>query len=971
MSGKAAGSGTARSQSAITEDLLACVQKLRDEVARQKFVAAHPELLHVEVIRSLTNLVRRHARVESSEALALADFALALAHELDNQEAVAESLLAKSGALYVAGENRSALENNAKSVEIFRSLGRSTDVARALNASIQPHILLGEYQQAFTAGEEARAIFRAEGNYVRLARVELNVGNILHRQDRFTEALECYQRAYDAFLPQIEQDAEPVVVALHNIAVSLISMNEFHRALAAYQQARELAERHRMPLLVSQADYNIAWLYYLRGEYGRAIEMLRAARENCRASHDRYHFALCHMDLSEIYLELNMSAEAAHMAQEGAALFDELKMGYEAAKCHCNLAIALGQQGQVFRAIEVFSRARAAFVREQNSVFPHLIDLYLALLLFNEGRYPEARRLCASALEHLRNSALAGKAILAELLLARLLARGGDMESARRHCRTAEERARAIDSPILHYQACCFMGEIELLCGREESAYQSYQAARQALESLRSSLHREELKIGFMKNKLEVYEALIDLALRRNRDRSGAEEALLYIEHAKSRSLLDVMSKGVSPQQASNTGQSELVRKIGDLREELNWYYHRIELEQLKPEEQSPQRISELQRKMREREEEFLRTLREAPTGTHDPAFLGGTRALGFEDLRAALAPGVLLVDYFRLRDRILAALLTRDGLEIVPVSLVSRVSEQLRLLQFQLSKLRLGAEYNRIHQDTLLRAAQEHLGSLHQELLAPFISRVNAGHLVFAPHDLLHHLPFHALYDGKQHLIERFTVSYTPSASAYALAQKKNSNRNGPALIMGIPDEKAPCVLDELHSLTSILPNPQGLLGPSATLAKLRELGPTSRFIHIATHGYFRQDNPFFSSIRLGDGHLSLHDLYQMRLPAELVTLSGCATGHNVVAAGDELLGLVRGLMSAGAPSLLLTQWDVDDQSSAMFMSLFYRYLLDSDSKALALQKAMLEVRQAKPHPFYWAPFFLVGKALPDQEEK
>src|SRR5260370_39048320 len=86
-----------------------------------------------------------------------------------------------------------------------------------------------------------------------------------------------------------------------------------------------------------------------------------------------------------------------------------------------------------------------------------------------------------------------------------------------------------------------------------------------------------------------------------------------------------------------------------------------------------------------------------------------------------------------------------------------------------------------------------------------------------------------------------------------------------------------------------------------------LRE-GPSSRLIHIATHGSFRPDNPMFSGIRLGDAYLHLYELYHMQLSAELLTLSGCATGLNVIAAGEELLGLIRGALYAGARSLLLT---------------------------------------------------------------
>lgn len=117
------------------------------------------------------------------------------------------------------------------------------------------------------------------------------------------------------------------------------------------------------------------------------------------------------------------------------------------------------------------------------------------------------------------------------------------------------------------------------------------------------------------------------------------------------------------------------------------------------------------------------------------------------------------------------------------------------------------------------------------------------------------------------------------------------------------------------------------------------------------------------FSGIRLGDGYLNLHDLYQIRLKAKLVTLSGCATGMNVVAAGDELLGLQRGFFCAGAASLLLSLWDVHDRSAAELMQAFYRNLISSESLPLALQKAMLELRERFPHPYYWAPFVLAGQ--------
>ena len=119
------------------------------------------------------------------------------------------------------------------------------------------------------------------------------------------------------------------------------------------------------------------------------------------------------------------------------------------------------------------------------------------------------------------------------------------------------------------------------------------------------------------------------------------------------------------------------------------------------------------------------------------------------------------------------------------------------------------------------------------------------------------------------------------------------------------------------------------------------------------------------FSSIRLGDGHLSLFDLYQLPLAADLVTLSGCSTGLNVVVGGDELFGLIRGLLSAGAGSVLVSLWDVSDRSTADYMTAFYRSLEAGQNKAQAVRTAIREVRKHYEHPYFWAPFVLVGNHI------
>lgn len=934
---------------------------LSTEADRRTFFKRHRGLIRKEFVEQLAELVVERVRVSTQEALHLAEAAILIARRLKRKDALAPSLRAKANALYSSGDNRAAKEHHQQAFELYESLGDGKEAARTLSTSIQPLILLGEYDQAFYAAERAREIFTRLDDRRRLARLEINVGNIYHRQDRFEESIAHYERAYEGLLPY--KDVEGIAVVLSNMAVCLISLNDFPRALSTYQRARAFCQQHNMPLLVAQADYNIAYLYYLRGEYSRAIEALYAARRACEATGDAYHFALCHLDLSDIYLELNLSEEARDMAHEGFLRFQTLGMGYEAAKTLANEATAYGQQGKTVQALERFVKAREIFVREDNLVWPWLIDLYQGLLLFEEGRYFEARRLCTSAAAFFDQSALSGKAVLAHLLLAQIAFQVDDLRGADQETRAAIAKLSGLQTPVLVYQAHFLEGEIARARGEREAAHRAYLEARRALETLRSRLQGEELKISFVKNRMQVYEALVALYLSAGDAGASDEEAFACIEAAKSRNMIEMIFQSGQSLPLGETGQSDLVRRIRDLREELNWYYHRIELEQLRPEEQSRQKLENLQEIAQSHEKELLRTLRELPTHERENATLEAPADFSMKKLQAVLPHGATLIEYFIAGEQLVAAVISRDSARIVPVTVLSRVTHLLQLLRFQVSKFRMGNDYVRRFEEALLRATESHLESLYSELIAPLRMLVRGTHLIFVPHGPLHFLPFHALKNGDEYLCDVFTISYAPSATVFSLCQHKAASAAPASLVLGIADERAPQILDEVRSVSSLLPCSSLHLGEHATSSLLREKGPESGLLHIATHGVYRQDNPMFSGIRLGDGYLNLYDLYQMKLNARLVALSGCATGMNFVAAGDELLGLQRGLFCAGATTLLLSLWDVHDESTALLMGHFYKRYIEGHDMAESLQHAMRELRQSRPHPFYWAPFVLVGK--------
>jgi CHAT domain-containing protein/predicted negative regulator of RcsB-dependent stress response len=929
-----------------------------DAPARVKLVTQFPAIAWDEVIQTLTERVWQEVRIDTHRADRLADVAVDVAQTLGRPNLLARSFRAKANAMYALDQHTEAVNCHEQSIALFEQTGEEAELARTLSGSIQSLLLLGRYDQAVAAGERAGSIFRKQGNTRRLARLEINIGNIYHRQDRFAEALEFYERAYQQMLAH--DDAEGLAAVLSNLSLCHISLNDFPKALQFHQAARHHCAQKDMPILVAYADYNIAYLHFLRGEYGRAIQMLRDASASARKATDPYQLALCNLDLSEIYLELNLSAEAMELGRAAHQGFEELGFGYESAKALGFTAIAASRQGRAFEAVKLFAQAKEMFVRDRNQVWPSLIDLYKALVLFTEGRLFEARRLCMAAHEFFSASPMRGKAVLADLLLARIALRLADTRLAQQHCRSALTRLENLDSPTLLYQAEFLTGEVERATGNEDAAYESYSRARLAVERLRSSLRGEELKISFFENKLEVYENLVDMCLRRQ---NGFEEALSYIECAKSRALMDLLNQPVHVPSAAGPGQSDLVRSIRNLREELNWYYNLIEREQLQPEEKSQARVTKLEQQAQSRETDLMQAIKEASIAEANEAGLQVPSNKSLEEIRSVLPADTALVEYFCTHDRILVCVLTRDKLHICPVTMQSRIQTLLGLLQFQMSKFRLNPEYVETFSQPLLESTEAHLKSLYQELIAPVRHLLVAQHLVFVQHGLLHYVPFHALHDGESYLLDQFSISYAPSASIYAHCQTKIVNLSGDTLILGIPDDRTPAIRAEVEELARHLPDVRLFIGDEATEDVLRTHGPRSKTVHIATHGYFRQDNPMFSSIRLGTSQLCLYDMAHLQLPVEMVVLSGCATGLNVVTPGDELMGLVRGLLQAGAQSLVLSLWDVHDDSTKEFMVEFYKQLQTGCQKAEAMRIAASRLREQRPHPYYWAPFLLIGK--------
>ena len=267
----------------------------------------------------------------------------------------------------------------------------------------------------------------------------------------------------------------------------------------------------------------------------------------------------------------------------------------------------------------------------------------------------------------------------------------------------------------------------------------------------------------------------------------------------------------------------------------------------------------------------------------------------------------------------------------------------------------------------------------LYRGLVAPVRAELRTPILGIIPYGALHYVPFSAFGDGGGWLGDNFSIFELPSASTLPFVQaKSNEVRSGGrvrpdevlAMAPNFPDGPfTPLFFSALQTqYISRLYGARPYFAEEASEARFKALAPTARFIHLSTHGEFNPTNPMFSRIVLAqgggeDGSLEAHEVYRLDLSkAEMVVLSACETDMGDQSDGDDVVGLTRAFIYAGAPTVVSSRWDVLDLATTILMTTFYEQLQRGRTKAEALKYAQQIVRHDYPHPYFWASFVLTG---------
>ncbi|HKI09433.1 MAG TPA: CHAT domain-containing tetratricopeptide repeat protein [Nitrososphaeraceae archaeon] len=411
-------------------------------------------------------------------------------------------------------------------------------------------------------------------------------------------------------------------------------------------------------------------------------------------------------------------------------------------------------------------------------------------------------------------------------------------------------------------------------------------------------------------------------------------ECFEYIERSKSKSFIDMLSsKDIHPSVSITEKLAGLLQeeqKYLDKKQQMERTFYQ---EKFRDTETISTRLDEIYREIEKIDPMYV-SLRKSKYPT-------------VEQIHAMMdeRSNPLIVEYF----------VTSDDLFIFAISPSEMIAKKVPLTYNRLSDY-----VENYEREVMYHQMFEGMGDTWQGLSAyliePIIDLLGGKKLIyFVPHSLIHYLPLHALNVNGAPLIHDHPVIYSPSTSV--LQYLRNRPKKGLKTCASFGVE----FLEEAKQVASIFNvNPKLEVSKDEVLESLNY-----DILHFACHGYYDHFDPLSSGLVLGHGQkLTAREILNQKLSCELTTLSACMTGVNSLSRGDELIGLTRAFLYAGASSLIVSLWMVNDRSTTDLMIDFYKLLKDGKDKATAWQCAQKNImkKEEYSHPYYWAPFILIG---------
>ncbi len=831
-------------------------------------------------------------------------------------------------------------------VGIFADLGMAKEQAAALS----DFGVVMENSVNFTAArtffEEAAGLRRTLKDDISLAEQYRNLGRIHDlRLNQYAVAEHYYAQAGELYAWSANGALEAETLLERGRCQRLLgnfpAADKLYRDALTKVGAKDLRTKMRIVLELA----NNAWF---QGRYQEAFDLREQAEKSALAEKWPLEQVMAKNTGGLIWWTLgdNKRAElelrgALERAEKLAVRRDEVATTLN------NIGLVQRESGEYPKALETLEKA-LAIDRTLGSRWAIAYDLR------NLGQTRLKMGDAAIALQQFSEAGTLAADIGDKVNLAKIFLARGDAETvlklpaaAAGSYRKALDIADALLLREVRWRALLGLARLQTNAGESAKAVASYQQALETVEGLRAEIKLDQLKDGFLADKMDVYSGLVGLLVNLQR----SDEAFAVAERSRSRNLIDIL--GRQRLSLSGSADQELYDRQNLLKEQM------LEQENLSVQTVNPKERARYVQAFEKLQGDYQDLLIDIERKRPELLALVKVKPTTLDDIRMLLEPGVVLLSYYQLPDRLLCWKIDHDRatltIQNIPSGeLASKISSYRRMLQ---------------NLEPLEKQSRE----LYDLLVAgPLAGSGSIRAVGIVPHGSLHYLAFATLNDGRDYLIDRQQLFYLPTASVlkYTLARRSSAKKLH-ILAVGNPDLgnaslDLPFAEREAGTLRWNYPDVTTLTRERATESWIREHISEFGVIHIASHGEFDPVNPLFSAIRLtkdskADGKLQAEEIFGLDIRADLVVLSACQTGLGDIRRGDDVVGMNRAFIFAGTHSLMSSLWRVSDVSTAILMKQFYRNYL-TYGKAESLTRAMQHVKNRYPHPGYWGAFVLTG---------
>lgn len=757
---------------------------------------------------------------------------------------------------------------------------------------------------------------------------------------------------------------------LNNIGIYYWESNEYSKALSLYIDSLQIARKNKNSYLESACLNNIGLLYRSIGDFRAAIDYFMKALLIDKQS-----------------------------GKKGAISIDLNNIGV----AYTRRAIIFRNEKDFFRAKEFFEDCKKLAVEAGNKRVEVGVLNNLGFVYLNLRKYSESYEYLASALDKAKKIRDMEAIGMIYCNLGNYYQIKNNIEKAETLFRKAEEISKSIKAAHILWEAYFGLGKCYEKINDFQKAVENYEKSINEIDNIRSRIVIDTFKAGFVRDKLHVYESLINLLFESEEESLDMKERVFnIIERAKARAFLE--SVGESQINIEEKLSFDLRKREIEITSKISSILHQL----------SDSNLNDIKRKIiqeeyHQAENEYMLFISKMRTEIPEVANMILPEPCHLVEVQNRLLDDkTAVVEYFLGEKQSYLLIIEKNGSNLYLLPSRNEIKKSIKGFIKELS-------------DPPKGMFRGFLASkrLYKELLMPIeeVLPKSIEHLIIIPDGFLYFLPFEALLSSSidqasngTFIIEQYKISYAPSCSSLLFLKEKRVKTEHPKSLLAIGDPKydlgrisnsdqktSSLILKEIYENQGFDFSP--LPYSRKEIKKIAKLFPKQKrdfylgkqakeevikwaalkdykIIHFACHSLLDEKFPFRSALVLTididsgeDGFLLVREIYNLRLTADLIVLSACQTGRGKLENIEGVLGLPRIFFYCGAGSVVSSLWKINDKSTTKFMSYFYKYISEGNCKSQALRLAKIKMLETKySHPFYWASFVLYGDSSPLQ---